>query len=467
MLFAHSKKDLSTIQMLSLPKLMVMYLFSGVLVTSAYAVDTQPQNAQTAETLTNTQNSLDGVIALVNDNAILKSDFQKALIEAQRRYQAESLPLPNAKKLQSDVLNGLVLRELQLSLANRMGIKPKDEIINQRLLQIAKSQGLNSIASLQQTLDRQQAGSYANLRKKVIEDTTIQILQQQQIASRVRITEQDIDDFLNSPEAQQLNDVEYQTIHIRVPYLDDYSRLSESQRQQALEISHKVQELLAQGSLNIEEIMSTAQHEYQYPIPLQGGNMGFHRASNLPIDLMSKIVKLDLGQVSEPMITPQGIDIIQLVNKRSQNRMLVPQWHTRHILIKVDDEQNEEMAKQKINDIYEQLRHGADFSNLASTYSDDIGSAGRGGDLDWVNVGEMVPEFETMMKKTPIGDFSTPFKTQFGWHILQVVDQRQKDMSDEQRRNLAREALFQRLAPQAKEDWLQELRASAYIQLFN
>ena len=123
------------------------------------------------------------------------------------------------------------------------------------------------------------------------------------------------------------------------------------------------------------------------------------------------------------------------------------------------------LAQQKINDLYEQLRQGADFANLASTYSDDPGSAGRGGDLNWVGEGEMVGEFEAVMKNTTVGDYSAPFRSQFGWHILKVDDKRQQDISNEYRRDLARQALYQRLAPQATEDWLQELRAGAYIQV--
>ena len=115
--------------------------------------------------------------------------------------------------------------------------------------------------------------------------------------------------------------------------------------------------------------------------------------------------------------------------------------------------------------MYDQLRQGADFADLAATYSDDPGSAGRGGDLEWVNEGDMVAPFEAAMKNTAVGDYSAPFKTDFGWHILQVEDTRQQDVSDDYRRNLAQQALYQRLAPQAKDDWLQELRSGAYIQI--
>lgn len=410
-------------------------------------------------------NSTDGIIALVNDNAILKSDLLDAVAQTKRRAAATGESVPDDKRLQADVLNALILRELQLSLVNRIGLKPDENIVNARLAQIAQAEGLSSLTALQQRLDAAEPGSYAMLRQQIIDDASIQALQQRQIASRVRISEQDIDAFLSSPEASRLNQSEYQTIHIRVPYLDDYSRLSDQQRQQAKTVAEKLYTVLQAPNVDVNKAMESVQGGYS--LPLQGGDMGYHKAEALPTQLSSVIRSLKVGEVSQPIITPEGIDIVKLAGKRSNESMVVPQWHTRHILVKVDELQSNELAEQKVNDLYEQLRRGATFSNLAATYSDDLGSAGRGGDLDWVNEGEMVPEFEQMMKTTPVGDFSTPFKSQFGWHILQVVEKRDQDISEPYRRKMAREALYQRLAPQAKEDWLQELRAGAYIKIFD
>ncbi|WP_367111053.1 peptidylprolyl isomerase [uncultured Psychrobacter sp.] len=423
-------------------------------------VETSTQNSDAQLT---SVNSTDGIIALVNDNVILKSDLINAVNQTQARAQAAGESLPNSAQLQSEILNALILRELQLSLINRVGLRPDEAAINQRLAQIAQSEGLDSISTLQQRLDANQAGSYAALRAQLMEDAAIQALQQRQIANRVRISEQDIDAFLSSPEAKRLNQSEYQTIHVRVPYVDDYNRLSEAQRAAALEIALQLRNSLQVPNVDVATAVAAVQGDY--PIPLQGGDMGFNKASALPTELSSEITQLEVGEVSEPLITPEGIDIIKLADKKSSDTMIIPQWHTRHILVKTDELQTDALAEQKINDLYNQLRQGADFASLASTYSDDPGSAGRGGDLGWVSDGDMVGSFETVMKNTPIGDYSAPFKTQFGWHILKVDEQRQQDVSSEYRRNMARQVLYQRLAPQAQEDWLQELRASAYIQI--
>ncbi|MGE6391532.1 peptidylprolyl isomerase [Psychrobacter pacificensis] len=431
-------------------------------VAPAVAQTSNPAGQNTVDRLT-PANSTDGIVALVNENAILKSELVDAITQTQARAQAAGEPIANSAQLQSEVLNALILRELQLSMVKRVGLSPDETEINQRLAQIAQSQGLNSISALQQRLDAARPGSYAALRAQLIEDAAIQELQQRQISRRVRISEQDIDAFLASPEAKRLNQSEYQTVHVRVPYIDDYSRLSAAQREEALKVAQDLRTRLLEPNVNVSEAVAASQGSY--PIPIQGGDMGFHKAASLPTELSSKITNLDIGAVSEPLLTPEGIDIVKLADKKASDTMLIPQWHTRHILVKVDELQTDALAEQKINDLYEQLRNGADFAALASTYSDDPGSAGRGGDLDWVSEEDMVAPFEATMKNTAVGDYSAPFKTQFGWHILKVDGKRQQDVSEQYRRNMARQALYQRLAPQAQEDWLQELRAGAYIQV--
>ena len=451
--------------------LLSMGISAGLMLSlNAQAATVKPINAQAdtnavqnSATRISPANSTDGIIALVNDNAILKSDLIDAITQTKARAQAAGEPLANSVQLQSEVLNALILRELQLSLINRAGLKPDEAAINQRLAQIAQAEGLDSIAALQQNLDSRQAGSYASLRAQLIEDAAIQSLQQRQITSRVRISEQDIDAFLASPEAKRLNQSEYQTIHVRVPYIDDYSRLSQAQRDEALKVAQNLRTRLQVPDVDVGAALAAAQGNYA--IPLQGGDMGFNRASSLPTELSSEITELAVGAVSAPIITPEGIDIIKLADKKSNDKVVIPQWNTRHILVKVDELQTDALAEQKINDLYQQLRQGADFAGLAATYSDDPGSAGRGGDLDWVSEEDMIGPFEAVMKNTAIGNYSAPFKTQFGWHILKVDGTRQNDVSDQYRRNMARQALYQRLAPQAKEDWLQEMRAGAYIQV--
>ena len=425
----------------------------------------KPSDAQAAISVRESNN---GIIALVNDTPILKSDLATAVSAAQMRIQASGQPAPNAQRLQNEVLNSLILRQLQLDMVQRAGIRPSPDAVNESLARLAQAQGLKSLSELQQTLDAKQPGRYATVRAQVIEEESLKALQQSQVANRVRITEQDIDAFLASPEAQKLQSTEYRTIHIRIPFSDDYSRITESEKNSAMQIAQQTQQLL-KTSNDAQAVLSQLSEGIakNYVAPVQGGDMGYHPAAGLPTDIARQITPLEIGQVTEPQITPEGIDVVKLVDKRNNDNMVIPQWKVHHILVKTDERNSDALVEQRVNDLYEQLRRDADFASLAATYSDDPGSAGRGGDLDWVTEGQMVPEFEEMMKRTPEGDFSTPFKSQFGWHILKVEGVREKDVSDTIKRNLAREALFQRLAPQAQEDWLQELRANAYVKIIN
>lgn len=310
-------------------------------------------NIATANTPSVTS-SADGILAQVNDEIILKSEFIAASQAMAREYRDRGIALSRAE-IQNLAMNALITRKLQLGLVNRAGFHPDENLINRELLAIANKEGFNNLADFQRALDEQKAGSYNELRHQVIENASLVALWQAQVRPRINISKQEVDAFLNSPEGQQ--------------------------------------------------------------IPTE--------------------------------------------------QILIPEWQTSHILIKTDDNQNDAMAQQKINALYQELQKGADFGMMAATYSDDAGSAVQNGRLGWVSDGQMVAEFEAMMKNTASGDFSAPFRTQFGWHILKVENIRQQDMTNEVRKDKAREILFGRQAQEAEEDWMDELRAGAYIKIFD
>lgn len=406
---------------------------------------------------------LDGVIAVVNDSAILASQLDHATAQVVSQLRANNQPVPSEQALYSQVLDQMITRQIQLDLVKRQGINPDETQLNTALANIAKQQGVTDLANLQQKLDSQRTGTYQALRRQVAEDLAIQTLQQQQVARRVKISDQDVDMFLRSPESHALDEAQYRTLHVRVPYDNATGMVSDKQKQQALKTAQTIATALQADNADIKQVILNAQSHYNGQI--QGGDMGFHTAKELPTELSKDIMALSVGQVSKPLITPEGVNVIKLLEKRGGEKKIITQWQTRHILISPSASISPEMAKQQIDTIYTQLQHGADFVTLATTYSKDTGSASNGGSLGWVSEGEMVAPFEAMMKNTAVNDFSVPFQSQFGWHILKVDDKRQEDVTDVYRRNVAREALYQRLAPQALEDWLQELKAQSYIKI--
>ena len=407
---------------------------------------------------------IDGVIAIVNDTPILRSQLDRAVAQASAQLQAQNKPVPPAQQLYPQVLDQLITKQIQLDIIKRQGLQAEENAVNAALTNLAQQNGVASLAEFQQKLDAQRAGSYQALRQKVSEDLAIQTLQQQQLASRIKISDQDVDNFLKSPESNALEKSQYRTLHIRVPFeADAAGKTSDKQKKQALTVATQIAKNLQAENANIEQIMTDAQTNYNAQI--QGGDMGYHVAAELPTELSKNITALEVGQVTNPIATAEGYNVIKLVDKRGGQQKIIDQWHTRHILISPSTALPADMAKQQIDTIYEKLRQGEDFATLASTYSKDPGSASNGGDLGWVSEGDMVPSFEAMMKKTSVNDYSVPFQSQFGWHILKIDEKRQKDVSDVYRKNMAREILYQRMAPQALDDWMQDLRAQAYVKI--
>lgn len=404
--------------------------------------------------------STDGIVTKVNDEIILKSELKTAtdIIIAELKKTGVNITTAEAQAL---ALDGLINKKLQLGLINRAGMVANDAVINQQLLQIARSQGLGSLTELQSKLDAERSGSYAVLRQQLIEEAAMQALWQNQVQSRVRITDDQVDAFLKSPEAMRLNQDQYQLLHIRVPFLNNDNNAQN--RKQAMAVAQRVKSALDSGD-SLDQVLDSTQGDYA--IALQAADTGLLPANSIPPTILAQASGLQIGQSSTPFTTAGGIDVIKLVNK-IENKVIVPEWQTSHILVRIDDTQSNAMAEQKINALYRELQQGADFASLAATYSDDAGSAAQRGSLGWVNEGEMVPEFEKMMKQTERGDFSVPFRSQFGWHILKINDARQRDVTEQYRRSAAREFLFSRQAPQAQEDWLQELRSGAYIQIMD
>lgn len=406
--------------------------------------------------------TLDRVVAVVNDTPILQSQLNDAMAEAQQMLAAQNRRL-TPEQLRRQVLDQLILQQIQADIIQRQGIRVDEARVNAALLNLAQQQGIDSLAQLQQQLDREQAGSYQALRQQVSQQLAMQALQQQQIARRIKISDQDVDMFLASPESRALDQVQYRTLHVLVPYPDTGKAPTNAEQRQALQVADKIADDLKPNNADVADVVANAQTGY--PVEIQGGDMGFHRAGELPRELSKEITALRVGQVTPPLPTARGLNVIKLLEKQGNDQQIIDQWQVRHILISPSVTLTNELAKQQIDALYEQLRQGADFATLAATYSKDPGSANNGGSLGWVGEGEMVTQFEQVMKNTEVNDFSTPFETQYGWHILKVEGKRKQDMTDTYRRNRAREALYQRLAPQALEDWLQELRAQAYVKI--
>ncbi len=403
----------------------------------------------------------DGIVAIVHNKPILRSHLQQTMQRLKNMYLSNGQKVPLYNELREQALQQLIVRELQLNMVKRFGINPSSQELQNSLVSYAKQQGFSNLLQLQKSMEAKEVGSYAQLVTALSNDLAIKKLQQAQVAQQIRITDNDINAFLTSTEGQMLNKNSYNTIHIRVPFTENNGNKNKAV-ETAKSIQNQLRLISATSDKAVAKIIAKAQANY--PVEILGGNMGYHKADALPKGLTNTIVNLSIGQVAIVQ-TDLGIEVIKLVNKKVSDNLLIPQWHTRHILIAVNPYQNSERAKYKIDKIYNQLMQGRDFAHLAANYSNDPSSAGKGGDLSWVSEGNMVAEFEKVMKITPTGKFSKPFKTTYGWHILQVVDTRKFDASNDVRRKMAKEILFKREAPQIREKWLEDLQNSSYVKI--
>lgn len=395
----------------------------------------------------------DEVVAIVDSSVILKSDLEQGIAETEHQLKAQNKTVPPLQYLQMQVLDQLIVRQAQLEQVKRYGIKPDEKSLNAAVLKVANQSGANSLEAFQQKLDAIAPGTYESLRGRIAEDLSIGRLRQQQVMSRIKISDHDVENFLNSPEGQAALGTQAHVIHMRI---------SGDNTEEVQKIAKEVKQALA----NNDDPKAISSKFSTSTVTVDGADMGFRSLSEIPTELSARIAPLKVGRTTELINVRDGVHVLKLLDrKQNDQKALVPQYLTRHILIQPSEVVSLDRAKQMIDSLYNRAKAGEDFGTLAATYSNDTGSARDGGSLGWVSPGTMVPEFEQVMKDTPVGQVSKPFQTQFGWHILQVSDTRQQDMTKEVQERMARQILGERQFDTEVDSWMRELRANAYVEI--
>ena len=395
----------------------------------------------------------DEVVAIVDSSVILKSDLEQGIAETEHQLKAQNKTVPPQQYLQMQVLDQLIIRQAQLEQVKRFGIKADEKSLNAAVLKIANQSGANTLEAFQQKLDAIAPDTYENLRNRIAEDLAIGRLRQQQVMSRIKISDHDVENFLNSPEGQAALGTQVHVIHMRI---------SGENSEEVKKVAQEVKQALATSDdpKAISTKLATS------AIKVDGADMGFRALSDIPTELAARITPLQTGQTTELINVRDGVHVLKLLErKQNDQKALVSQYKTRHILIQPSEVVSLDRAKQMIDSLYNRATAGEDFATLAATYSNDTGSARDGGSLGWVSPGVMVPEFEQVMKDTPVGQISKPFQTQFGWHILQVNDTRQQDMTKEAQERMARQILGERQFDTELDSWLRETRNNAFVEI--
>lgn len=398
---------------------------------------------------------LDRIVSVVNEGVVLQSDLEREIDFAQAQIRAREIAVPEADVLRAQVLEKLILTRIQTQRAGQAGIRIDDRELNEVLTGIAQQNKMN-LAQFADAL-RSDGQDFLAIREQVRDEVVVTRLRQREVDSRVTVTDQDIELFLAG---QPVDDnTEYRLSHMLIAIPDG---ASPQQREQAQVKANGLLERVRKG----EDFAALAVANSDGQQALQGGDLDWRKADALPLIFLQAARKLKAGEVSPLMETAGGYHIVKLVESRGgDTRRTVDETHARHILIQANALRTEDQARVQARDLYDRIIKGEDFAKLAGEFSDDPGSKSSAGDLDWQPPGTFVPEFQAALDALKPGETGVPFRTQFGWHVAQVLDRRTRDVTVESRRARARGAIQNRKAAEEYDTWLRRLRSEAYVEM--
>ncbi len=404
--------------------------------------------------------ALDRVIAIVNDGIVLQSqlDTQSALIEERLRNQNTQMPSPDV--IRQQVLERLILQEIQVQRANRLGVQVSDETLNEALRDVAKR---NNIPFEQMPAALEQQGiDYATYREEMRREITLTLLRQRDVYPRIYVSPRELDQALERDSSQSNTNTEYDVSHILLS-LPETATTEEMAKVEKL--AHEIQQRASSG----EDFGQLALAYSKSQSALERGKLGWRRINQLPQFIGDLVAAMKPGDVSEPVRTPTGFHIVRLDGTRGGDTgpQMVEQIHARHILMRPNEVQDDATTKQRLSALRDRVLAGEDFGALASVTSEDPGSASRGGDLGWSSPGTFDPAFEDALASLKENEISEPFRTQYGWHIVQLLGRRTHDQSDEVRRQRVLTALRESKVDEETELWLRRLRDEAYVEIRN
>ena len=399
---------------------------------------------------------IDRVVAVVDSGVIMESQLNSRVEEILIRLKSDKAELPPLNLLEEQVLERLIIEEIQLQLAERAGIKISDSELNQTLSRVSAQNNL-SLDDFRIKLE-EEGTSYRSFRDTIRKELIIQRVQRGRVGSKVDISEQELENFINSEEGKSQLAEQYNVQHI---LLSVKSGLTEIEINQIKDNADSLIKRLESGE-SFEKLAASYSSAQE---ALEGGFLGWRTSAELPSLFAEVITELKVGEVALPLRSGAGFHILKLSDKRGNTVKFLDQTLARHILVQPSEIRTENQAEELINNIYERLSDGEDFKQLARQFSEDPGSKMDGGELGWSNPGDYDPAFETTMNATAIGEMSQPVESSFGWHIIEVMDRRNEDVSQEEQKNRAYQIIFKRKFEQELQSTLIELRAEAYVDI--
>lgn len=398
----------------------------------------------------------DRIAAVVNNEAITANELRGRIASVERQLRSQGTPLPPRNVLETQLLERMIIDRIQLQFAKETSTRVDDSQLDVALRRIAESNRM-SLTEFRVALEKDGL-DWARFREEIREEMTISRLREREVDNRITISEGEIDNYLASPEHAAGANEELNLAHIllRVP--------EQASPDQLLRIRARAEQALLAARRG-DDFAKVAASYSDAPDALSGGSIGLRPLARLPGLYADAAQKLKPGEISDILRSPAGLHIIKLLERRGGAVAVqsVRQTHARHILIKVNELVPEAEAKRKLEALKERLDNGADFAELAKLNSNDL-SASKGGDLGWLYPGDTVPEFEKAMDALKINEISQPVRSQFGWHLIQLLERRVGDATQERQRQVARQTLRERKSDEAYQDWLRQMRDGAYVE---
>ena len=399
---------------------------------------------------------IDRVIAVVDSGVIMESELNLRVQDIIGRLRSEGTELPPKELLEEQVLERLIIEEIQLQIGDSAGVKISDAELNRALSMLASQNSMN-LEQFKESLDANNS-SYSKLRDSVRKELIIQRVQRGKVGANIEISEQEIENFLNSEEGRSKLAEQYNVQQI---LLSLNSEAPESKVNSTKEKGADIIRRYNEGE-SFEKLAATYSSDQN---ALEGGSLGWRKATELPTLFSDVVTKMKVGEASELIRSGAGFHIIRLAEKKGDVVKFEDQTLVRHILVQPSEIRSEKQTKDLMNEIYQKLADGEDFKQLARQHSEDPGSKMEGGELGWSAPDTFDPAFEAVMNSVDIGVFSTPFQSSFGWHILEVLDRRNEDISDDVRKNRAYSIIFNRKFEQELQRTLIELRSESYVDI--
>lgn len=409
--------------------------------------------------VTQAKQLLDKVVAVVNNSVITASELDKQVAMAKKQLLAQRIQLPPDSVVRKQVLQHLIDVDLQLQMAKQHGISVDDAELTQAIERIAAANHA-TLSQMREEIVKQGMG-WNEYRENIRKEMILSNLQQKAVGHDVMITNEQVEQYLKT-EGDLPVDRTHLTYHLQnivIPLTDEPTP---AQVKKAQATAAQILASIKKGA----DFSQVALEKSTGDFTLDGGDLGERHLAELPELFAKEVVNMKVGQVSGPLRAGNGLQLIKLVAiGGEQQQHMVTLTHVRHILLKPDANLLPDDVKKQVNNIYQQLKAGKDFAKMAKQYSLDTGSAVKGGDLGWVTPGELVPEFEKTMNKLSLNQVSQPVKTQFGWHLIEVLGRKQQDDSTAFKKQQIRQFLHQRKFAEAVQNWQQHIRTDAYVNI--